>query len=408
MEGIRLAAIPSEHYADYRYKVIFDAYKWDPQVEDSNTIARHALLLSRETADELERQVERLAWETVQMEEALMHRLPFAKQLGLPRQIRHALERLHGYEASRHVRLMRFDFHPTPGGWAISEVNSDVPGGLAEASVLPGVAARYFPGYESRHDIADGLIDGFRERIGEAGTLALVHATSYSDDRQVMEFLGDRFQARGYQTVMAAPDHIAWQGKQAYSIVEGEEGKLDGILRFYPLEWLANLPRRSGWKGFYDGETPACNHPIAMLTQSKRLPLIWDELGVDLTAWKQALPETRDPREIKRLGEDWIYKPALGRVGEGILIREAVTAKESKKIERSAHWQAGKWIAQRRFASQPLNGGEQGEYHLCIGVFTVNGKCAGFYGRISPYARIDHKAIDIPVLVEKEGKSHAG
>lgn len=409
--GMRLAAIPAEHYTDYRYDVIFDGYKWDPKVEDHNTVARHALLLQPSTARQLERLAEQLALETVQMEGALLECLSLARQLGLPRRILSTLERLRGYDASRHVRLMRFDFHPTPDGWRISEVNSDVPGGLAEASVLPRLAARYFPGYEPRHHLADRLLKGVRTRIGGQGRLAFVHATSYSDDRQVMEFLGDHFASHGYTPVMAAPDHIRWHGRRAHSIVEGQEGPLDGLLRFFPLEWLANLPRSSGWQGFYDGETVACNHPVAMLTQSKRLPLIWDKLGVSLDAWRQTLPDTRDPRQVQRADADWVLKPALGRVGEGILIGEAVTQRERRKIERSARWFPGKWIAQRRFASEPLvaedmSGTEPGKYHVCIGVFTVDGRCAGFYGRISPYARIDHRAIDIPVLVAKEGEEH--
>ena len=45
------------------------------------------------------------------------------------------------YNPQKHVRLMRYDFHPTVGGgWAVSEVNSDVPGGFAEASLMPQVA----------------------------------------------------------------------------------------------------------------------------------------------------------------------------------------------------------------------------------------------------------------------------
>lgn len=433
--GLRLAAIPAERYADYRYEVIFEGYKWDPKVEDHNTVARHALLLAPSTARELERLAEQLALETVRMEGALLERLPLARQLGLPRRILSALARLRGYDAARHVRLMRFDFHPTADGWRISEVNSDVPGGLAEASVLPGLAARYFPGYEPRHHLADRLLESVRSRIGDHGRLAFVHATSYSDDRQVMEFLGDHFASHGYTSVMAAPDHIRWRGRRAFSIVEGQEGPLDGILRFFPLEWLANLPRSSGWQGFYDGDTLACNHPIAMLTQSKRLPLIWDKLGVELAAWKQMLPDTRDPRRVPRSDMGWVLKPALGRVGERILIEEAVSQRERRKIERSARWFPGRWIAQRRFASEPLNPedtfgspgavrrdewheplpsgepplsrDESGKYHVCIGVFTVDGRCAGFYGRISPYARIDHRAVDIPVLVAKEGEEYA-
>ena len=46
-----------------------------------------------------------------------------AKKLGLPRKICQTLHRLRGYDSNRHVRLMRFDFHPTSTGWAISGVD---------------------------------------------------------------------------------------------------------------------------------------------------------------------------------------------------------------------------------------------------------------------------------------------
>lgn len=61
----------------------------------------------------------------------------------------------------------------------------------------------------------------------------------------------------------------------------------------------------------------------------------------------------------------------------------------------------GNWVTQRRFADQPLKDKNGEAYHLCVGVFAVNGKSAGFYGRISPYTRIDYRAKDIPVLVWK-------
>ena len=54
------------------------------------------------------------------------------------------------------------------------------------------------------------------------------------------------------------------------------------------------------------------------------------------------------------------------------------------------------------FKSMPLKTAENEEMHLCIGAFTVNGKRAGFYGRISPYPRIDANAKDIPILILKE------
>jgi glutathionylspermidine synthase len=219
-----------------------------------------------------------------------------------------------------------------------------------------------------------------------------------------MQFLGDYFKACGLGVIYAAPDHIKWVNKKAFSIIKGQECEIDGIVRFFPLEWLVNLPKRSGWQGYYDSETPSCNNPAAIFAQSKRLPLIWDSLGVEIPAWKNLLPQTCDPELIQPQDEDWIYKPALGRVGEGISIKEAVTPKEFAQINKAARKNPKKWAAQRRFKSLPVPAKDGVNYHVCIGVFTVDGKNSGFYGRISPYPRIDANAIDIPILISKEGE----
>lgn len=400
-KSIELALIPNEKYSEYRYNVIFKAYKWDPQVGDHNTIAKHVVLMDQETVGQLEAWAEQLSEETMLMEEAFIHKPQFAKKLGLPRKVLKTLDRLSNYDRSKNIRLMRFDFHPTTDGWAVSEVNSDVPGGLAEASVLPEIACGFFDGYEPHRHIGESLFQAFSERVGEGGVIAFVHATSYSDDRQVMEFLSDYFQEHGYRTVFAAPDHIVWKDNNAICIIEGMEGPIDGIVRFFPLEWLTNLPRRSDWKGYYDCLTASCNHPVAIFTQSKRLPLVWDELGVDVSAWKQLLPETREPKMVRLQDDEWIYKPALGRVGEGISIKGAITEKERLRIVKAARRDPGNWLAQRKFNSRPLTDVNGEVFHLCVGVFTVNGKSAGLYGRISPYPRIDDRAKDIPLLVSK-------
>lgn len=399
--SLELIKIPEDKYSEYRYEAIFKAYKWDPQVGDHNTLARHVVVLDEATARQLETYAEQLSEETMLIEEALIHQPQLVKKLGLPKEIIKAIPRLSTYKRDENIRLMRFDFHPTNNGWAVSEVNSDVPGGLAEASILPQIAMKFVDGCVQRKHVGQSILQAFSGRIKKNGTVAFIHCTSYSDDRQVMEFLSDYFLAHGYNTVFAAPDHIVWKDKKAYCIIEGNEGPIDGIVRFFPLEWLINLPRKSDWKGYYDCETASCNHPVAILTQSKRLPLVWDELGLNISAWKALLPETRDPKTLKSYDDGWIYKPALGRVGEGISILEAITEKESKKIKKAVKLAPGCWVAQRRFASQPLTDKNGEACHLCIGVFTVNGKSAGFYGRVSPYPRIDDRARDIPVLVWK-------
>ena len=397
---IKLVQIPGEAYSEYKYRAIFEAYKWDPQVEDHNTVAKDVLVIDEKTAHQLESWAEKLSEETMQMEEAFLANKHLAKQLGFPKKIYNALGELNGYRREEHVRLMRFDFHPTETGWAISEVNSDVPGGLAEASVLPQLVSEYVEGAAPYRHIGKSLFDAFTYKANAEGSVAFIHATSYSDDRQVMQFLGDYFEKNGLRAIYIAPDHLQWKNGKAENIVEGAEGKVDGIIRFFPLEWLANLPAKSNWKAYYNCTTPSCNHPIAIFTQSKRLPIVWDELGCDISTWKKLLPETKDPKKVNNKDENWVFKPALGRVGEGISIREAAGEKEYTQILASVKSNPKDWVAQQKFKSVPLLSQDGTEYHLCVGAFTVDGKGAGFYARISPYPRIDGRARDIPVLVE--------
>ena len=249
------------------------------------------------------------------------------------------------------------------------------------------------------------LSEAFKQVIRKNGKIAFVHATSYSDDRQVMQFLSDHFNGNGFREVFSAPDHLRWSNRTAISILEGQEGEIDGIVRFFPLEWFENLPYNSDWQGYFDCDTPSCNHPVAILAQSKRLPLIWDKLGVEIPAWKRFLPETKDPGSIAPGDNDWIYKPALGRVGGDISIKGAVSEKELDKIKNAVQKKPKNWVAQRMFKSVPLTAGDGKSYHLCVGVFTVNEKSAGFYGRIGSYPRIDANARDIPILIAKDGKN---
>ena len=387
-------------FPSYRRDVIFRCFKWDPQVGDVCTISDHACVLAMETASRLSRLAEALARETMQLEAAVLERPDLHAELGIPRSLRRVLSRAHG-PGDSHVRIMRFDFHPTLDGWAISEVNSDVPGGFAESSALPQLAASCVPGARSAGDVAQALVSSISERLGVRKRVALVHATAYADDRQVMQFLATRFAAADFEYALIAPDHLRWSNGRAVSIAHGQEGPIDAIMRFYPAEWLPALPARSHWPEYFATPTLSCNPPSAVLTQSKRLPLLWDRLGVPVPTWRGLLPETRDPRDAPWHRDDaWLVKPAFGRVGEDIAWRGGVPRKTWRRTLFRACASPRHWVAQRRFASRPLTT-LAGPRHLCIGVFTVNGRAAGFYGRISSLTVIEKQAQDIPVLVSE-------
>ncbi|MDR0219995.1 MAG: glutathionylspermidine synthase family protein [Lachnospiraceae bacterium] len=403
---MKLIPIPKDKYYDYRLDAMFGCYKWDPQFYDNNTLAKHVLVISEEEHKELKALTEKLDKETIEAEEFLNNNLKLAKPLALPRQTQHELYRMKNYQADRHIRLSRYDFHPTiEGGWAVSELNSDVPGGFAETSLLPQLAADLLDSKNYWYiNFGEMLVDAIAKKVKPQGRIMIVHCTSYSDDRQHMQFLGDRLSERGFAVIYAAADHLRFKDNKAYSILDGNEGEVDAIFRFTPLEWLIGIkPKR--WQGYFDTTTPSCNHPVAMFAQTKRFPLAFDALekhGVQMTAWRELLPETLKVKDAKGK-EGFIYKPACGRVGENIAIKEACRGDEYKKIMRDVKRHPRQYLAQKMFVSKPLAGEGGTSFHVCLGTFVVEGKLAGYYARISDKPRIDSYAADTPVLICRGG-----
>ena len=308
------------------------------------------------------------------------------------------------YRPDKNVRLMRYDLHPTvENKWAVSEANSAVPGGFAEASLMPQAAIDLLKKEEYWYkNFGDNLANAIAKKVVSNGKIALVHCTSYSDDRQVMQFLGDKLQSMGFNIIYAAADHLKFENNEAISILNGNEGKVDFIFRYTPLEWLIDIkPKR--WQGYFDTVTASCNHPVAIFAQTKRFPLVWDMLeknGIKLTTWKEFLPETIEVKDAKNK-DGYIYKPACGRVGENISIKEACKDDEYEKIIADVKKHPRQYLAQRKFNSKPLVSEEGKSFHVCLGSYSVDGKHAGFYARISKTPRIDSNAADIPVLIER-------
>ena len=138
---MKLVPIPKEKYDEYRLTLMFDCYKWDPQFSDNNTIAKYALVITEEEHKELEKLTEDLDRETREAEEFLNNNQNLTKPLILSKKVEEQIGRMKNYKPEEHIRLMRYDFHPTTEEkWKVSEVNSDVPGGFAEASMWPKLA----------------------------------------------------------------------------------------------------------------------------------------------------------------------------------------------------------------------------------------------------------------------------
>ena len=401
---MKLIKIPEDKYYEYKIQAMFDCYKWDPQFCDNNTLSRYVLILSKEENEELVKLTQNLDKETIRAEEYLNKNIKIAKKLSLPKKILEQIPSMQDYDKTKNIRLMRYDFHPSVNGdWVVTEVNSDCPGGFAESSLLPDLARRTLNIATLEYNsFGEKMVDAINKRLDKNGTIMMVHCTCFSDDRQVMQYMGDRLKREGYNIIYGAADHINFKDKKAYCILENNQISIDLIFRFTPLEWLIQMkPRR--WDGYFSSKTMSCNHPISIYAQSKRFPFVWNDLekvGINMKTWRKLLPETLEIKNMN-LKDGYIYKPVYGRVGEKILIKEACKDDEYEKILKDVKKHPKQYLIQKKFESKPLETEDGKKYHVCIGSYTIEGEHAGYYARMSQYPRIDSYAEDIPVLIEK-------
>lgn len=403
--------------------------KWDPQVGDVSTLATFPLILSAGAWRELSADAEALAAELLAVEQALLGRPDLIARLGLPRRLRRVFV---GLAAGRPAtpeaaRIVRFDFHPTPAGWRVSECNADVPGGFTEASTFPALMTERFVGgggvVRPVGDVTaawvDALVagataacdrhpplskchpnDGAAASCSAPLRVALLAATGYLEDQQIVALLARAFRARGHWAWPADPRLVDASGPVAHLRSAAYDGPVDLVVRFYQGEWLARLPRRH-WRGLLTGgRTPVANGPASLLGESKRLPLLWDELGVPLPTWRRLLPENRDPRDARwRTDAGWLLKGAYANNGDAVLQRDLAAAPAWRRAAWVARLRPGRWVAQRRFESVPVETPD-GPMHACVGVHVVNGQACGAYARLSPHRVIDYRAVDVALLAD--------
>lgn len=385
---------------ELRARAIFEAGKLDPHTYDRSTLAPVAVRIAPSAWRAVAATAE-AAWRELESVESALRSEPRAwSALGIGRRLRLML-RSTGTGGRPHPRVCRIDLHPVAGGWAASEVNADVPGGFIEAGAITRLVAQMHPGLEAPPDPAESLASAVASRL-ERGVVAMVHATSFVDDQQVMRRIGAALQARGIEAVLSSPAHLARNAAGCRLL--HRDATVGAVVRFFPAEWMATLPgaTRRCWSGL-DALLPQANPLTALLLQSKRLPLAAQSLGLRTPVWDALLPRTASlgwrrlaPRLVP---EGWVLKPTWGRVGEGVCIPGATPAAERRRAERAARLWPHRWVLQRRFDPVCVGAGDEAR-HLCLGVFVIDGRAAGAYARIAPHARIDAHAQDAAVLLD--------
>lgn len=398
-----------EAFAELRLSMIFECRKWDLQVSDHPILVPFPIVLQERVWKDLAFWAEALSAETFAAEEELLERGDLYPALGLPRSVRKVLEdRGRGLPTPAASRVIRFDFHWTTEGWKISEANTDVPSGFNEASGLTRLMSAHYPEYRMAGDPAEALAEAAQRSLGAGAFVVFLHATAYSEDRQVMEYLARCWEARGFRTCLASPEHLRWQEGEAYLLLDGSTVPVNGLYRFFPAELLPRLPRFAGWTNFYrGGKTPVTNPATALLTQSKRFPLVWGRMDTALEYWRALLSDTFDPRTVSGAEDEMVFKPALGRMGEGIALAGVTLRDDYQRILRRVQRQPEQWAAQRRFEPRALSW-EDRKLYPCFGVYTVNGRAAGVYGRLAARKLVDHLSREVTVLIEPDSSANQG
>jgi len=395
--------LPDAAWKRLRLRAIFDHCKWDPQCGDHAVLAKFPLLLDFSSVRELSLLAERLTLEALAAETEILQKPWLLKRLAIPRHIRKELQRDVPDRQPQHVRVMRFDFHFTTQGWQISEVNADVPGGYIEASSWNELLVPHYPGTASPVSATECYVDAICRRVAHGGLVALAHATVHSEDRQVMVHISRELERRGIRSCLTSPAHLRWENGNArlQSSFASEAPEL--IVRFSPAEWLPELSANRDWKGwFHESTTPLSNPGRALILQSKRFPLVWSDLETELRTWKSCLPVTRCPSEVRTLNDATnVLKPAFGRVGEGVGIPGVTGSKDYDEILLAARRHELQWIAQERFEVVPV-ACEEGKVFPCVGVYTVDGKMAGLYGRAARQPIVDPDALDVAILLRDQ------
>jgi hypothetical protein len=361
------------------------------------------ILMKRGEWPRLARLAERLTQEVLAAEKELLLRPDLLRNLGLPDKLADVFR-----GCSRRqwpvgaARVMRFDFYYTTEGWKFSEANPDGPGGYVYACGFAPPISFYYPGFSFPGNPAAAYAEAIHKFVGNDGLIAFLH----EQDRLAAwepQFVCSEVEKLGMCGQHLYPQQLEWVSGVARAVRSPIAHPPSLLVRFYLSNWMLSRHPRSFWEPWFcGGVTPMSSPGTAIVIESKRFPLVWNDLNVPMSSWRSFTLESRCPNEIPT-GKlrNWVLKPVLGMRGIGVAI-PGVTKKEAFEniFTRVKRWPT-KWVAQRRFESVPIPT-ERGPGHVCLGIYTVDGVTSGAYARIRATPLINERALGIPLLVPRE------
>ena len=397
--------LSAKEWKEYRKRVLLDCRDCGIPPGDYFDLARFPLLMERKEWLTVARLAERLSQEALAAEQELIFRPELHEALGLPVAMRRVLRECGQKGGPRgSARVMRCDFHFTPEGWRISEVNTDFLGGFIEASSFTELMAPYFPQYSPAPNPAAAYAAAIRKAAGGNALIGIVRRPSISRYRGI-KCVAREVRRQGMRLVIVKPRQVRWRSNQANFAELCSPSTPDLLIRWLNVQKLPTLLPEAHWKPWFcGGRTRMSNPGSCVLTQGKRFPLVWNRLRTPIPTWRSLLPETRGIGEVPPASErEWVFKSFFGAAGAEVAIAGVTEEGAFKRMLREARHHPAGWIAQRRFESVAM-ATPQGPRHLCFGVYTVDGRAAGAYTRMSADPLVDGYAEDVAVLIRGEAK----
>lgn len=389
-------AISAERFRDVLAQLKFEYFKWDMYMGGTCRILPESIVLSRDTHAHLVRVAEAFAGVLRRFETAARRDPQLIEALGIDPALRPFL----AAESEREPAFARADFFLTPEGeWMLSEFNEDAPGGFNEAvGVYEILAARELGGVPAGN-LKSALCDGFAgdDRVG------FIYATAFSEDLQHCAVLDKWLTQLGHRTVRAGPDQLRRKWTGTYL----GDRRIEGLFRFYPGEWLGLMPNARDWVRALP-KLCLMNPPVRMLSQSKKSFRFLRESDVvepaDRALARRHCPVTEDfdPLQLERYrrGREWlVLKRAFGRMGDAVVMGALTTEQDWNAALAHAAGRTREFAMQERFEVAPLEF-ESGTMYPTIGVYTVNGRFAGYYSRVAPQPFITHEAYHVATVLE--------
>ena len=375
-------------------------FKWDTQVGDQRVLSPQPLLISETEWNWICTQAEQAAQEISHIEQEVAGNKDLQTRIGLP----HAFRNLLASQASCDLRVLRFDFHPTEAGWIVSEVNSDVPGGFTEASHLPRLYEAHQAGLVRPTSPLHAWGKMMESELGKAH-VALLYAPGYLEDQQVALALSRELNDRELvPCLLQSPESLLWTDGHAH-LRSNARIRFAAVVRFYQAEWLSQLPRRAGWESLFrpNNSTTVVNPALSVISESKRLPLIFPFLTSTSAVCRALFASCLDPRDLSLgMQEKWVLKAAYANTGDHVYLGSEIHSSVWKKLLRVAQKHPEQWVVQERFETISLSS-SLGSVKPCVGVFVIGGRAAGAYVRLSHTQITDAYALEAPLFIIPNG-----